>query len=48
MRTQWVKDTFGWYFLPFVAYSNTANYGKALWFGFGYWLWMWQLKAPKP
>lgn len=46
MKMSWAKDTMGFYFLPFVAYSNTPKDGKCVWFGIGYWLWSWELRAP--
>ena len=40
MKCSWATDVYGFYLLPFIAYSNTPRYGRAFWFGIGPWLWM--------
>ena len=45
VKTEWTKDTSGFYFLPFLAYSKTPQHGRALWFGIGPWLFMWQIAS---
>jgi hypothetical protein len=43
MKRTFSRDVYGFYILPFIAYSKTPGEGRCIWFGLGPWLWSWQI-----